>query len=317
MGASNFTNSVDNIFLFILAVSVALLVGITITMIYFIIRYNHKRNPRATDIPGNVTLEVVWTVIPLLIVMGFFYYGYIDYKQMRDFPDDAMQIKVTGRMWSWLYTYPNGLQTDTLYLPVGKPVTVNLESMDVIHSFYIPAFRLKMDAVPGVPTKMWFTVEKPGSYQVLCAEYCGDRHSYMLSKIVGMPQAEFDKWYASASAEIEAQQAGTEEAGAAPAGPSPEKGARLVKLKGCVACHSLDGSRLVGPSFRGMFGKTETVIVNGKEEQITADEDYIRQSILEPSAAIVKGYPPAMPPQRNIVTDDDIEHIIAYLKTLK
>jgi len=202
-------------------------------------------------------------------------------------------------------------------LPVGKPVTVNLESVDVIHSFYIPAFRLKMDAVPGVPTKMWFTVEKPGSYQVLCAEYCGDRHSYMLSKVVGMPQAEFDKWYASASAEIEAQQAGTEEAGAAPAGPSPEKGARLVKLKGCVACHSLDGSRLVGPSFKGMFGKTETVIVNGKEEQITADEDYIRQSILEPGAAIVKGYPPAMPPQRDIVTDDDIEHIIAYLKTLK
>ncbi len=315
MGASNFTNSVDNVFLFILAISVALLIGITVTMLYFIFRYHHKRNPRATDVPGNVTLEVIWTVVPLFIVMGFFYYGYIDYKEMRNFPEDAFNVKVTGRMWSWMYTYPNGFQTDTLYLPVGKPVTLHLESLDVIHSFYVPAFRLKQDAVPGIDTKMWFKIQKPGSYQVLCAEYCGDRHAYMLSKVVGLPQEKFDAWYARVSKEVEAEKASEQKAGGQTSGPSPAKGAKLVKLKGCVACHSLDGSRLVGPSFKGIFGKTETVLVNGQEQEIVADEDYIRQSIKEPAAAIVKGYPPAMPPQD--VTDEEIEHIIAYFKTLK
>jgi len=324
MGASNFTNSVDNIFLFILAISVVLLLGITFTMIYFVYRYNHKRNPRATDISGNVLLEVVWTILPLFLVMGIFYYGYVDYKKIRKFPKDAFEVEVTGRMWSWIFSYPNGVQTDTLFLPIDKPIILNLKSIDVIHSFYVPAFRLKMDAVPGQDTRMWFKIEEAGEYQAFCAEYCGDRHSYMLSQVVGLPTPEFEQWYKAASADLappkekaEEMIASTAESAPAPASPSLKLGERLVSIKGCASCHSLDGSRIVGPTFKGIFGKKETVLVSGKEEEIVVDEAYLRESILDPNTKVVKGYQPIMPPMRGQISDEEIEAIIEYLKSVK
>lgn len=317
-GAANFTSTVDNVFLFVLAVSVVLLFLITFLMVYFVFKYNRRRNPQPKDIHGNVALELVWTLIPVILVLAMFYYGMIGYRDMKTVPEDAMHVKVTGRMWSWGYTYDNGLQTDTLFVPVGKPVKVDIESADVIHSFFIPAFRIKQDAVPGQTFYLWFTAEKPGNYEVMCAEYCGLQHSYMLSHLVALPEKEFEVWYASKSGGISVSGGETSAAGASkPSAKLAEQGAELVKVKGCVACHSLDGSQIVGPTFKGLFGKTEHVLVDGKEEEITVDEAYIHESILNPNAKITKGFQPLMPPMEGQLTEEEIQAIIEFLKGVK
>ncbi|RMG69144.1 MAG: cytochrome c oxidase subunit II [Calditrichaeota bacterium] len=322
---SNFVGRVDNTFLFVITISVVFFLGLTAAMIYFVVHYHHRKHPKGENIHGSLPLELLWTVIPTILVLIIFYYGMVGYREMQSIPKDAFPVKVYGAMWKWTFEYENGLITDTLYVPAGKPVVLHLESRDVIHSFYIPAFRIKQDAVPGVPTKMWFTANEPGSYQVLCAEYCGDRHSYMLSEVRAMPQQEFDTWYASASKELPApapvaqakKPAGEEKkAGEETGEGDPERGKRIVQGKGaCTACHSLDGSRLVGPSFKGLFGRKETVLVDGKEQEVVVDEAYVIESIKNPSAKVVKGYQPLMPPQQ--LTDQEIRDVIAYLKTLK
>ncbi|UCE06138.1 MAG: cytochrome c oxidase subunit II, partial [bacterium] len=196
--AANMPQTVNNVFYFILAISVALLVFITFLMVFFVIKYHRKRNKKSKDIEGNTWLEITWTVIPTLLVLGMFYYGWIGYKIMKDVPEDAMVVNVTGRMWSWLFEYDNGVQTDTLYVPVDKPIRVNLKSQDVLHSFYIPAFRIKHDVVPGNERGyVWFHPRELGSYDVLCAEYCGQQHAYMTSKVIVLPEDEFKTWLAS------------------------------------------------------------------------------------------------------------------------
>lgn len=315
MEQGNFTSVVDPVFIFVLVVSAVLLVGITVTMLYFMYRYNQKRNKVAKDIHGHAGLEILWTVIPLILVSFMFYFGWVGYKKMITPPGDAMNINVTARMWSWLFEYENGLQTDTLYVPVNKPVKLTLTSLDVIHSFFVPAFRIKKDVVPGkLKNTVWFAADKEGSYDLFCAEYCGQRHSYMLSKVVAMPQAEYDSWLADASAGIPEKSVSTEEN--AGANLSAKRGEMLVKTKGgCIACHSFDGSRLVGPTFKGIFGRKEIVVADGQEMEITIDEEYIRKSMLDPTAQVVKGFPAVMPPVT--LTPEEIEDVISYLKELK
>ncbi|MBI2429427.1 MAG: cytochrome c oxidase subunit II [Ignavibacteriales bacterium] len=197
--SSNFTNDVDALFVYITALSLIVLIGITVAMIYFVIRYSRKRNPVPKNIEGNLTLEILWTGIPLLLFISMFYFGWVGYKDMRAIPDDALQIKVTARMWQWSFEYPNGLKTDTLYVPVSKPVRVDLHSMDVNHAFFIPAFRVKKDVYPNKKNDAWFQSEKVGRYDIACAEYCGLNHSYMYSAVHIMEQKAFDQWFADAS----------------------------------------------------------------------------------------------------------------------
>jgi cytochrome c oxidase subunit 2 len=165
-------------------------------MIYFVIRYGEKRNPKADQsITGNTTLEVAWTIIPLILVIGMFFYGYEGFKEMRNPPPDAMVVKVTGKMWFWHFEYANGKLSDTLlYLPVGKNVKFELTSVDVIHSFFVSAFRTKEDCVPGKISFMWFNASKEGTYDIECAEYCGLNHAYMLGKVIIVPENEFNEW---------------------------------------------------------------------------------------------------------------------------
>ncbi|MGE5812691.1 MAG: cytochrome c oxidase subunit II [Ignavibacteria bacterium] len=193
-GASNFAESVDTAFLFILIVSVFFLVLITALMIFFVIRFSRKRNPKPKNIHGNVPLEITWTIVPTILVLIMFYIGWTGYKEMAEVPKDAMPIEVTGQMWQWKFRYENGKQTDTLYVPLNKAVKVNLNSVDVNHSFYIPAFKFKKDVLPGRKNVAWFIPTKPGVYTLTCAEYCGLRHSYMLTKVIVIPQDKFDKW---------------------------------------------------------------------------------------------------------------------------
>jgi len=193
---SGFIKDVDGVFLFILAISLVLLILITLLMVYFVIRYSRKRNPRPSNIEGNVPLEILWTVIPTILVIGMFYYGWIGYERMKNIPADAMVIEVTARMWEWEFVYPNGVKTDTLYVPLGKAIQTNLISADVNHSFFVPAFRLKKDVIPNKKNQAWFRADEVGAYDIACAEYCGLKHSYMYSKVVVMAEEDFDSWYA-------------------------------------------------------------------------------------------------------------------------
>jgi len=307
-GWTNLSSSVDSVFLFIMGISLVLLVGITGAMVYFAVRYRRSKHPRAENIEGNLTLEIVWTVIPTLLVLAIFWVGWKGFVYMRTVPQDAMLVKVTARMWSWNFSYENGRADGILKVPVNRPVKLAITSADVLHSLSIPAFRVKEDAVPGRENYLWFKPEVTGSFDLFCTEYCGMGHSSMITKVEVMPEREFDTWYRE----------GEKAAIPAAKGPSTASGgARLVKEKGCLGCHSDDGSPKIGPTFKGLFGKKETVIHDGKEIEVVADEAFLHHKILEPAESRIKGFPPIMPSQKGVLTDAEIASIIGYLKTLK
>jgi len=298
--ASNFVEGVDNAFIIIFSISIFFLVGITAVMIYFLIRYNKKRNPKATQIKENTTLEVIWLVVPLVIVMFMFYYGYIGYKPMRNPPSDAIEIKVTGKMWSWIFEYPGKKVSDELWVPLNKPIILKMYSLDVTHSLYIPSFRIKEDVVPGMETFMWFIPTLEGEYDILCAEYCGLRHSYMMSKIHVMPQDAYEKKIASLSIRTNREE---------------HLGFKIMQANACGGCHSSDGTKLVGPSFKKLFGGQRIVSVDGKEQKITVDSAYIYQSIVEPDAQVVKGYNKGiMRSYKSSIKEEDLQQIIQFFK---
>jgi cytochrome c oxidase subunit 2 len=193
-GASNFIEKVDGAFLFTIIISVFFLVLITVLMLVFVFKYNRKRHPKAVNVHSNVWLEVTWTVIPTILVLIMFWYGWIGYAEMRAIPENSMQVEVTAQMWKWTFKYENGLQTDTLYVPVNKPVKLKMTSQDVNHAFYIPAFRIKKDVYPARDRFAWFQADKIGSYDIACAEYCGLNHSYMYSKIHVLSEQDFNGW---------------------------------------------------------------------------------------------------------------------------
>lgn len=302
-GASNFVEGVDSAFYLIIGISLFFLVAITFTMIYFVIKYNRKKHPKAVDVKESKKLEVIWIVIPTLLVLLMFYYGWVGFRPMRSIPEDAYWVKATGRMWSWSFEYPNGKVSPELYVPKGKPVALKLYSPDVMHSLYIPAFRIKEDVTPGVNNKMWFTANLLGEYDILCAEYCGDRHSYMLSKVKVLEPNEFEEWVNSKNT----------------GGAKMAKGEELMAQNGCFACHSRDGSKVVGPSFKGLYGSKRSVF-NEKNElnEITADDNYIKESIYEPNAEVVQGFPKGvMQSYKETISEDDLKQMIEFLKTLK
>ena len=292
---------VDNVFLYILIICVFLLGLITFLMVYFVIRYRREKHPRPADIEGSTWLEITWTVIPTLIVLTMFYYGLTGFEFLKKVPPGAMAVKVIARQWSWLFQYENGAQDTELRVPVGKPVKLLLTSQDVIHGFYAPAFRIKQDAVPGMTTYLWFQPTEVGTFDVLCSQYCGLEHAHMFTKIVALPQEEFTKWYQAKKQEVALK--------------GPSLGPKLYQEKGCFACHSTDGTPRVGPTFKGLFGKTEEVLTAGKERTIVADEAFIRKHITEPNVDIVKGYPPVMP--KVSLTDEELTALVEFIRNLK
>lgn len=314
LNVSNFVEGVDKAFVFILAICLFFLVGLTLAMLFFIYRYHKKRNPKASQIHGSTTLEILWTVIPLILVLAMFVYGWTGWEPMKDkAPDDAIQITAVGRMWSFGFEYPNGKFADSLYVPQGKAVELDLVAEDVVHSFYIPAFRLKQDMVPGSDKdKMWFIGNSPGSYDIFCAEYCGLRHSYMNSSVIVMAPEEFEKWYADTTA-VQPETAGSEEMSA-----EAIAGLNILKKNGCNACHSMDGTRLVGPSYKGIMGRTVTIMEDGEEKEVEVDRDYIVRSIYHPNEQVVKGYPEGqMLSYDGKISEEEINQIIEYFKTLE
>jgi len=292
---------VDNVFLYIVSICVFLLVLITFLMVYFVIHYRREKHPHPADIEGSTWLEITWTVIPTLIVLTMFYYGLTGFEFLKKVPPGAMAVKVIARQWSWLFQYENGIQDPELRVPVGKPVKLLLTSLDVIHGFYIPAFRIKQDVVPGMTNTLWFQATQAGTYDVMCSQYCGLEHSHMLSKVIVLPEKEFEKWYEGQKQEVTAK--------------GPPTGYKLYEEKGCVGCHSTDGSPRVGPSFKGLFGKTEKVVTAGKEQMAVVDEAFIRNYIKDPNVVRVEGYPPIMP--KMSMTDEELTALVDYIKGLK
>ncbi len=308
--ASNFVQGVDLAFLIIMGISFLFLIGLTVVMLYFIYKYNRKRHPKPTQIEGSTKLEIIWTVIPFIITMFMFYYGWAGWRPMHKPPKDAMEVTVYGRMWNFSFEYDNGRRTDTLFLPKNQPVKLNLVAMDVLHSLYIPAFRVKQDMVPGKKDNfMWFEPQKEGTYELFCAEYCGLQHSYMYSYVEVMEDSAFQAWIADT----------TSVAASASAVESPAAtGKRVMQTIGCFACHTIDGTKLVGPSFKGIWGATHTVKTGSEERQVLVDEEYIHRSIFDPNADVIDGYSKGlMLSYEGQLSEDDVKNIIEYLKTVK
>jgi cytochrome c oxidase subunit 2 len=305
--ASNYVSSFNTAFYFIAAISLLFLVGLTFTMLYFVFRYNSKKNKTATQIEGNTLLEIVWTVVPILLALAMFYFGWEGWKPMTSPPKDAMNITSVARMWSFSFTYDNGKQSPDLIVPVNTPVKINLVSLDVIHSLFIPAFRIKSDMVPGREKVMWFLPEREGDYDLFCAEYCGLRHSYMNAIVKVLSKEKFDTWYSDTSTVVKVVKESS---------PGAE-GFAIMKTQGCIACHSSDGTKIVGPSYLKLFGSQQIVIRDGAEVTVTVDEAYIKQMIINPNYQVVKGYPKGlMQSYKGKLTDDDVAKIIVYLKSL-
>lgn len=292
------TQAVDTVFYIIFGIGGLALVGIIIAMIALVWRYNRKRQPQPiSQKDHNIWLEITWTVIPTILVMVMFWYGWEGYLSLRRIPDNAMPVTGTARMWSWLFSYENGKTADKLYVPVGQPVRVKLIAEDVLHSFYVPAFRVKRDCVPGMDTYAWFVADKAGSYDLFCAEYCGVGHADMTTTVEALPVAEFEAWLTAKP-----------EVGSA--------GLALLQKHGCLGCHSLDGSRAVGPSFQGIGGREVIVVTAGEKQTLQTDRIYLEAAIVDPGADIVEGYPPAMPSYAGRIPADELAVLLDYLEGL-
>lgn len=311
--ASSAAGKVDAVFLYILVLSVVFLVFITSLMVYFVIKYNKKRHPKGKDIEGNTWLEIIWTVVPTLLFLTMFYYGWTNFNYMRNVPRDAMVIQVTARQWAWSFTYPNGKRTTELVVALNKPVKAELHSLDVIHGFYIPAFRIKEDVVPGKQNYTWFIPTLLGSYDIECTVICGVNHANMLSKVIVVPVSDFEAWYFG---DENAPIPGQAKIPASAALPVSDPTMALLNQKSCLTCHSLDGRVMVGPTFKGLYGHTETVRdASGQERDIHVDEARLARAIQAPSTEIVKGYPPAMPSVQ--LSETELNHLIELIKSLK
>jgi cytochrome c oxidase subunit 2 len=305
--ASNYVSTFNTAFYFMVGVSLIFLVGLTIMMLYFVFRFNKKKNKVATQIEGDTRLEILWTVIPTLLALVMFYFGWVGWTPMNKAPKDAMVVTSVARMWNFSFQYENGKESPDLIVPVNTPVKIKLISVDVIHSLFIPAFRIKSDMVPGREKMMWFLPQREGIYDLYCAEYCGLQHSYMESKVKVLSQDEYKKWYVDTTAVVTVAE-----------GSSPgAEGFAIMKVKGCNACHSSDGTKIVGPSYLNLFGEQQIVIRAGKEVPVKVDEEYIKKAIFDPNSEIVKGYPKGlMQSYKGSLSDVDIEKIIEYLKSL-
>jgi cytochrome c oxidase subunit 2 len=308
-GASSVSDKVDAVFLYVSALTIAFLVFITFLMVYFVVRYRRSSGAQGQDIHGHTALELAWTGIPLVLFLSMFYYGWTNYRYLREVPRDAMVIKVTARQWAWSFAYPSGRQSSELYVALGRPVRLDLKSLDVLHGFFVPAFRIKADVVPGKENYTWFQATQLGDFDIECTVMCGVNHSAMLSKVHVIPEAAFSSWYFGDSADPPVL------AASASGPPDPTRGERDFKLKGCVACHTNDGSKLVGPTWKGLFGSQVTVLTEGREVTLTADDDYIRRSISHPPKEVVKGFAPQMP--KVDLSDGDVADLVAYIKSLQ
>jgi cytochrome c oxidase subunit 2 len=297
--ASTVATEMDLLYFFIVAVCAFFAVLVTLLVVVFTIRFK-RRDPQAVgaDIHGSLVLELAWTFIPFVLSMVMFGWGAKVFFDLSRPPRDAMEIFAVGKQWMWKVQHPDGTrEINQLHVPIGRPVRITLGSEDVIHDFSIPAFRVKMDAVPGKLTTLWFEATKVGTYHLFCAEYCGTKHSGMIGEVIAMQPHDYEAWLA----------------GGRTTGTPVENGERLFTDLACITCHKADTTGR-GPSLAGVFGSA-VELADGRT--VVADENYLRESIMSSQAKVVKGYQPVMPPFQGLVSEENLLQLIAYIKTLK
>lgn len=316
---------VDTVYAFLLIASLISFVGLVGAMIYFVFKYQRgSGSGKSAYITHNHTLEFLWSFIPFCLFVFLFGWGWKIMHEQRHAPNDALEVHVLAKKWDWRFLYKNGKEVHsglddsgqktpaTMVVPVGRPVKlimgsekISANSTDpndrpVVHSFFLPATRLKQDIVPGMFTMVWFNIEKPGDYWVFCAEFCGAGHSSMKAIVRAVPEPEFDQWLADEGGGVLSL---------------ADQGKALFSSKACVGCHSADGSRIVGPTFKGLWGEKTDFEGGGS---VLVDENYLRDSILNPNSKIVKGYPAGvMPAFAGQLSEEEVNAIIEFIKTLK
>lgn len=273
-------------------------------MFFFMWRYRRRGESDVVSlVDHNLRLEIFWTAIPTVILLWLFWIGFKGYVDASVAPAESMEIRVLGEKWKWTFIYPNGVETyGELRVPRGRPVKLIMSSKDVIHSLFIPEFRIKNDVVPGLYTTLWFEATQTGNTVLECTQYCGDSHSNMLAKVMMMDQRDFNEWLDTA---------GDPSKGLTPVA----YGQKIYSGKGgCLACHSLNGTPMTGPTFKGVWGRKEEL---SDGSTVVVDENYVRESILVPTAKVVKGFQPVMPPFKGVLSDKEIDALIAFLKEQK
>jgi len=299
---STVASDVDALFNFILYLSYFFFIVVTGGSILFAWKYRQKGERKFTPgISHNTALELFWTIVPTILVFIIFVWGFNTYLKMSIPPGNATEVKITAQKWFWTFSYENGITTtNELVIPVNKPYKMLMSSTDVIHSFYVPSFRTKMDVLPNRYTGTWFEATATGSFDLFCTEYCGKGHSEMIGKVTVLSEIDYEKWIVENNSVSDL--------------PPEELGAKLYQNKACFTCHTTDGNPSVGPSFKGIFGRVEK-LTNGTT--ITVDENYLRKSILEPQSEVVEGFQPVMPTYQSILKPEELDALIAYLKTVK
>jgi cytochrome c oxidase subunit 2 len=296
--ASTLAGEVDALYFYLVGVTIVFSIGIALAIVILAVRFRRRsETERPGEIHGSLALELTWSLVPLALVTVMFVWGARVFFHMNRPPDDAMTVSVVGKRWMWKVQHPTGhREINELHVPVGRPVKLLITSEDTIHSFFVPAFRVKKDAVPGRYQVAWFQATRTGTYHLFCAEYCGTEHSKMTGRVVVLEPDEYQTWLAG--------------------GPAPESpvaaGEKLFLELNCQTCHRADSAGR-GPLLVGLVGK-EVRLQNG--ETVRADEPYLRESILSPAAKIVAGYQPVMPTYQGQVTEEALLQLIAYIRSL-
>ncbi len=288
--------NVDALYIFLLIVTGMMTLLIFVCLFYFAARFRHRPGVRAEQIEGSTPLEITWSTIPFLVFMVIFAWGAVVYFKERTPPADSAEVYVVAKQWMWKLEHAEGQrEINELHVPVGRDVKLIMTSQDVIHSFYIPAFRVKQDVLPGRYTVEWFRATKPGVYHLFCAEYCGTQHSGMVGDIVVQEPAQYEAWMNGGSS-----------------GPLSATGEKVFAELGCATCHRNDAQGR-GPNLQGVFGKP-VQLEDGRT--VTADENYLRECILDPGAKRVKGFQPIMPTFQGLVTEEQVNALVAYIKSI-
>src|SRR5579872_711254 len=297
--ASSIARQVDYLYAYLSVVAIVMTGLIFAVVFFFAVKYRRKsENEMPRQIHGSVMLEITWSIIPFIVMLSFFWWGAEIFFANATPPSNAMDVYVVGKQWMWKIQYPEGTrEINELHVPIGRPVKLTLASEDVIHSFFIPAFRIKHDVVPGRYDTMWFTATKPGRYHIFCAEYCGTEHSGMIGWVTVMNDSDYENWVASG---------GTE-------GSMAQQGERLFEQYGCSTCHQTEQQGR-GPNLRGLYG-SRVQLSDGRT--VLADDSFIRESILNPNAKVVAGYwPDVMPTFQGQVSEEQLLQLIVYIKSL-
>jgi len=313
---TSYAADVDHLHFFVISVTMLAAAGVAITALWFFVRYRRRSEREATPrVEPTALHEVIFVGVPLGLFLLWFAIGFTQFVRLKTPPRDAMDVYVQGKKWMWKFAYPGGPNgADVLKVPAGRPVRLLMTSQDVIHSFFVPAFRLKQDVLPGRYAETWFEAKAPGRYPIFCAEYCGLGHSAMLGEVEVLPQADFDAWVAQARASTvaHAQDMGTERIDVRAS--LVEQGRTLAAEYGCLKCHSVDGTPHIGPTWLDLYRKKERLIDGST---IVADEAYLTESMMDPGARIVAGYKNVMPTFQGKIPGPEIAAILEFIKSLR